>query len=176
MSLKWRYRRTIAAFLGLALVLVAAALTPALRRNSSSLNLMFSPPDLYSPMAATDIDLSQDSRSFSIKFQNKYPGLHWLAIEVERPRTTVEGYVSNIVLNLEISSSNAILVKETITGLGNPFWSENRGGYALHWYRSPRDLPLGQPLSVTVTVVHGDSTFQQQHGWSKLVVKKLSDE
>lgn len=170
-------KRIITASLVLVVLLGVFASTVALRRHSPLFNLIFSPSDLYRPLAVTSIDLSQENAVYKVQFQNKYPGLHWIAIEVEKPNTTVEGYSGNFVLNLEVSDRGATLVKETIKGPGSPFWGGmSRSGFAIHWFRSPNNLPLREPLTATVTVVRGDSAFQAKHGVSKLVVSKLSDE
>lgn len=162
---------------GLIVIAGAVASLPVLRQHSPMFNFIFSPSDLYLPLAAADVDLSQENRTFTLQFENKYPGLHWVAIQVEKPTTTGEGYSGAFVLNLEISHDKTPLVKETIKGPGNPFWGgPNRSGFALHWYRSPADIPLGEQLTATVTVVQGDAAFQKRYGGGKLVVSKLSDE
>ena len=157
------------------LSVAAAATVPALQKSSPAFNWLFSPSDLYEPLAVTSIDLAKEGQIYQVNFENKYPGLHWFAIQAEKPTSGATGYEGDFILQLEVRRKEELLISELIKGPGSPYWS-HKSGFSIHWYRSPDSLPLREPLEVKLSVVRADKVFAEKHGQFNFVVSKLSDE
>ena len=78
-------KRTELGAIVLLLAFSAAASIPTLRRNSTTFNLLFSPSDLHSRLAVRTIDLAKEGEHYKVTFENGYPGLHWFAVQAEKP-------------------------------------------------------------------------------------------
>ncbi len=138
-------------------------------------NLFFPATDLYEPLAVSEIDFAKEGQSYQIDFDNKYPGLHMLAIRVSNPPQILEEYEGSFILRLLLSKDGKNILSESIEGPGSPFWSD-RSGFVIKHYRVPEELPLGEPLKAEITVIRADQGFEAKYGTSEIVVKKLSDE
>ena len=170
-----RTKSVIVGAIILLLVFSVAASIPTLRRNSTTFNWLFSPSDLYSRLAVSTIDLAKEGERYHVTFENRYPGLHWFAIQVEEPPAAGKAYEGEFILRLEVNSNGKPILSELVEGPGDPYLSRE-GGFVLHRYRVPGDLPLRETLNAEITIVKASETFESKHGLSELVVKKLSDE
>ena len=155
--------------------LIIAAAIPVLRKQSPYFNWIFPPTDLYNPLSVSAIDLGKEGRSYQVRFENKYPGLHWFAVQVANPQSTGTGYEGDFVLRLEVRQDHKPVLSKLIHGPSYPYWND-KSGFVVLLYKAPLVLPLREPLEAEITVVKADRAFAAKHGVSELVVRKLSDE
>lgn len=163
--------------LGVVLVALIALLLSVqhLRKTSILFNFIFTPSDWATPLAMTPIDFGATGKVYEFEFENKYPGLHWFEVRVEKPGSVAYGYKGNFVLNLVITSKDKTIINKTIQGPGGPYAGRDEG-FEIFWYRSPDNLPRGERLKAKIQIVQGDPSIFKNYGGTVLAVRKLSDE
>jgi hypothetical protein len=148
---------------------------PHFRKTSVLFNFLFTPSDWATPLAKAKIDFGATGKTYEFEFENKYPGLHWFEVQVEKPGSVAYGYKGDFVLSLEIISKDQTIVKKIIKGPGSPYAGPDEG-FEIYWYRAPSNLPLREPLKARIEIVQGDPSLFKNYGSTEIVVRKLSDE
>lgn len=161
-----------------AIFLATAFLTHAHLRNSSPLyNFFFSPDDLYSTLAEATFDLSAQGMEKELSFTAKYPGNHQLAILVESPLVPPAEYPSDFEVKVQVTGGAGLLSESLISDANSWFYGgQSHSGFALVTYRVPVDFPLGEMISIRVTVIEASPDFEVEYGAQRIIVSKTSDE
>jgi hypothetical protein len=146
-----------------------------LRKHSRFFNMVFTPSDWSVPLATSAIDFGTQGQTYTLNFENKYPGLHWLEVRVTKPITISDKYKSDFELQLEMKYGEKLIVSEVIKGPGSSF-SGSEKGFEIFWYRVPGKLPLRKPIEAKITILKSDKNFASIYGNAELAIRKLSDE
>ena len=147
-----------------------------LRKTSPLFNFLFSPGDLYEPLACTEFDLSKTGE-YTLSFQNQYPGNHRIEILVDNPPAVAATFHSEFKLNIKITDIDTVILDKTLTQPGPPFWrADGEGGFVALSYHVPKDLPRGQKLKASIEIETPDEAFLRRYGEQTLCIRKFSDE
>lgn len=161
-------------------MILAAVIIPLgiylLRQTSPAFNFFFSPSDLYTPLIVKPFDISIKGNTFTVDFQNKYPGLHWFNFGVEKPFNPESPICAReYAVQISIFQNDTEVASKTVHAPCKEGFrdvpDENR-----FWYFSPQDLPLREPLKAVVTVQNPDADFAKHYGKVIFEIAKLSDE
>ena len=149
-------------------------LLPSLRQAVQ----FFAPPsDLYEFMLNEPVDLSAGSSTISYTFTNKYAGKHTIGLLLRNwamyPPTNIPPTFS---LVFTFSPQSQRMSQATVTNALYPFWGLRGDGIALLEYTTPHDLPINQPITMTVRVNRADPKLQEKHGPIAVYVQKQSEE
>lgn len=144
------------------------------RRNSPMFNFVFTPHDMFEPLAAKVVDLARQGNTITLHFSPKYPGNQCLDLEVDKldPGSPIK---STLALSVTIKNGNGNQIQTKPASFSN-FWSEKYKGFSLVTFRVPEDLKVGESVTVVVTVSSADTQFTEKYGSTHFVVRKGADE
>jgi len=157
--------------------LVVGLCSQHLRKKSPMLNLVFPPRDIYHPLAQIPFSTSSADKEYTSLFTTKYPGRHSIEVIVTKPVKVMEAYGEAFTVGVAIKDeAGAVLVDRMIAPPYSPFWGISESGLKLLNFKTPDDVPLGNPLEVYVKVKTKDGSFESKHGPLELRIVKVSDE
>lgn len=150
------------AIVALVSIVLAVAFGSYLRKTSPLFNLLFSPSDLYEPLAISEITVSEGGAKIAKEFSNKYPGSHTVGILVSNPTSVGESYDMDFTVKIQIAENGIIKEDKVISEPYFPFWgAKSNSGIALLHYRVPDDLPLNSNQEVIVTIEKPSQLFEK---------------
>jgi hypothetical protein len=138
------------------------------------LSLVFPATDLYEPLLV--MPLVTGKTEYELAWAHKYVGHHALAVSVPGRSNGMSAMEPKLAVNMEVFEDGDLIFGGG-TGRASQYWARDHFGVHLAWYRVPRDLPVGRPLTAVITVTGGDlDGFLTKYPGAELRMVKVSDE
>ena len=141
------------------------------------IQMIFPPDDLYDSLYEYPLDLSAEGATHTFTFTNIYAGRHAISLILEDlSMYSKSNAIPQFSIAFTFSTSNQGQKQAMATNLMYKFWGAKQNGGAIFRYSTPGDLPIDQPVNVTLNIERADSAFQSKHGPNMLRIGKESEE
>lgn len=134
------------------------------------------PPDLPHQGGSVVIDPSATGNHYRFTATHRYVGGYVIGLAVDRGFRRI-GTTEDLGLRLRLvcDGVGGSVFDRELGADPSPWWSggpERHGGFTLSYYEVPKDIPRGERLECSATVVHGSVEFAKRYGATRLYLEK----